>query len=208
VSKRIYIIGAGGHARVVARAVIAKGLTPIFLRASEEPGDCPDSMREDDFLSSPPKGTDWGVICGVGSVGDMQSRKKILERYQSFASRFSTVICQGAIVDSTALIEPGVFIASGAIISNGVKIGMHSIINSGAIVEHDVTVGSNSHIASGAIVLGACSVADDVLIGGGAVVLQGKKVGSKSIIGAGSVCIKSIPDEGGTWIGVPARKLR
>lgn len=204
----LYIIGSGGHAQVVADVAKSKGFRPVFItdNSSTTPGKS--VVYEREFLKNPPKDDDWRIICGVGSVGKMQDRAVLLNKYFEYSSRFISIISTNAIIDESAKIGLGVFIGPGAILARSCSIGSHSIINTGAIIEHDCHVGTNTHVASGVTILGTVSIGNDVLVGGAATVLQGVSIGNGCVIGAGAVCNKSIPAGLGIWAGVPARMIK
>jgi sugar O-acyltransferase (sialic acid O-acetyltransferase NeuD family) len=205
---QIYIIGSGGHARVVARAVQENRQKSIFIVSRREHAAAGlDWIAESDFIANPPFGDQWGIICGVGSIGSMLERDRVLKRYESLSERFVSVISQRAVVDSSAILNPGVFVGPGAVIANDVSVGRHCLINTGAIVEHDCFIDINCHIASGAIVLGGVRLGRDVFVGAGSVVMQGASVADNVTIGASSFCNQNIGNSNTTWVGLPARRL-
>jgi sugar O-acyltransferase (sialic acid O-acetyltransferase NeuD family) len=208
VSNTIYIIGSGGHARVVARAIEENHQNPIMI-VSDLKGEAfgMDSITEAEFMANPPVGEKWGVICGVGSVGSMLERDRVLKRYDRFSRRFVSVISPRAMVDSSAILEPGIFVGPGAIVANNARIGEHCLINTGAIIEHDCVIGENCHVASGATVLGGVRLGRDVFVGAGTVIMQGVLVADSVVVGASSFCNHSIKNANETWIGAPARRL-
>ena len=87
----IYIIGNGGHARVIARSAVLLGAAPIFISPPNDKNSAEESIPEPIFFSSPPTGSSWGLICGVGSTASMLERKKILTKYEKFSNHFVTV---------------------------------------------------------------------------------------------------------------------
>lgn len=204
----IYIIGSGGHARVVARAVQENGQKPIFIVSGKEYAAAGLAwIAESDFIANPPYGDQWGIICGVGSIGSMLERDRILKRYESLSDRFVSVISPRSVVDASAILKRGVFVGHGAIIANDVSVGRHCLINTGAIVEHDCVIDVNCHIASGATVLGGVRLGRDVFVGASSVVMQGVAVADNVTIGASSFCNQNIGDSNTTWVGLPARCL-
>ena len=70
----------------------------------------------------------------------------------------------------------------------------------------------NSNFAKGlkedTVPYGKLSIGNDVWIGQYAVILPScKNIGNGAVIGAGAVVVKDI-EEKGTYVGVPARKIR
>ena len=88
-----------------------------------------------------------------------------------------------------------------AVINAGAKIGEHCIINTGAIVEHDNILENYVHISVGAKLAGTVHVGRATWIGIGA------SVSNNLSICAGAVVVKDIT-ESGTYIGVPARRMK
>jgi sugar O-acyltransferase (sialic acid O-acetyltransferase NeuD family) len=207
VSETLYVIGTGGHAKVIASVALQRGLKPIFISQFQYENLNGESIHESYFLKFPPNGDNWSIICGIGSVGQMITREDLIRKYGKLNDRFTKLISSSAIVDSSVKIEAGVFIGPGAIINNQSKVEKHCIINSGAIVEHDCVIGENSHIASGARVLGGVNLGKNVFVGSGAVIRQGLQIASGVTIGASSFCNLSIHGANETWVGVPIKRL-
>ena len=94
-----------------------------------------------------------------------------------------------------------------AVINAGAKIGEHCIINTGAIVEHDNILENYVHISVGAKLAGTAHVGIATWIGIGASVSNNLSICENCMIGAGAVVVKDIT-ESGTYIGVPARRMK
>ncbi len=203
----LILIGAGGHAAVVAQTAHQLDL-PIAglyddnpnakLLHRPPPPNPPTYLGSiQDFVTNQP--SSWLL-----AIGDLATRQSILDQYNESAS--PPIIHHTAIISPDAELEEGVYVAPGAIIHAGAKIRAHAIINTGAIIEHDCIIGANAHIAPGTTLGGATTVGTNTLIGIGSTVLPNTTIGTHSIIGAGSVVIKHIPDHT-TAAGNPARIL-
>ena len=57
------------------------------------------------------------------------------------------------------------------------------------------------------MICGRVTLGDNSFLGANATIIDKIKVAKNSIIGAGSVIIHTIENEGGTWVGVPARRI-
>lgn len=203
VTKPHIILGASGHARVLAEALAACDL-PLLGHVGPEAGDgVGDYLGDDDVLEVLLQDGAKAVI-GLGFVdsASMARRRDILA--QIAPGLLGTVVHPSAIIAPSATLENGVFVAPGAIIGTGSSLGLGSILNSGAVVDHDCIIGANTHIATGARLAGGITVGTDCLIGVGACVRQGITIGSGSIVGAGAVVIRDVP-AGATVLGVPAK---
>lgn len=74
-------------------------------------------------------------------------------------------------------------------------------------MEHDNRIGDFSHISVGARLGGAVSIGAHTWIGIGAAVGNNVSICDHCIIGAGGAVIHAIT-ESGTYVGVPARKIK
>lgn len=203
-NKSILVIGAGGHGKVVADAVLVSGMRLIgFL--DDDQVRIGQSVLGYSVLGASDRWVDFepaGLIMGIGSN---PIRQQLQERIAVVASAdWVKVVHPRAIIASSAQIGRGTFIAAGAVINPDTVVGQHTIINTGATVDHDCIIGDYVHIAPGAHLAGGVWVGDSALIGIGSVVLPGCRIGKNTVIGAGAVVVKDIP-EGVVAKGIPAR---
>lgn len=204
-----FIIGAGGHARVLARVATLLNKNPICILENENSTDPlgEDEILEKDFLSLHPS-TFMNVICGVGSTGKQTLREKILNRFSKFESYFTSLVHPQAYVDATAKIGQGSFIAQGVQIVRGCELKEHTLINTGVILDHDCKLSRGTSIGPGSVLSGEVRCGEFVHIGAGATVNQGIQIAERTVIGSGALVIESIKEPGGTWVGAPARRIK
>lgn len=197
------IVGAGGHARVMAEALALNNL-PLQGHVAPSAGQGVGAHLGGDTILHELLQTGVCALVGLGFVdtAGMVRRKNILA--QIAPDLLAILVHPSAIVSPSALVENGVFVAAGAVVGTGAVIGLGAIVNSGAIVDHDCVIGTNTHIATGARLAGGVSVLDDCLIGAGAIVRQGIAIGEGAIVGAGAVVVRDVPARS-TVVGVPAR---
>ncbi|GIW00309.1 acetyltransferase [Roseiflexus sp.] len=206
--KRVLIIGAGGHAQVVADILLrmhemGADLTPIgFL------DDNPHLFGEW-RLGLPILGPLAAIDavdhdCVVIGIGDNRTRRAIYERLTACGEQFTVACHPTAIVARDAVIGAGTVIAARAVVNAGAHIGMNVILNSGCIIEHHNRIGAHAHIAPGATLGGAVTVSEGALVGIGATVLPQRAVGAWSVVGGGAV-VTSAVDDNQVVSGVPAR---
>ena len=74
-------------------------------------------------------------------------------------------------------------------------------------MDHDCKVGDYVHISVGSHLCGTVSVGSGTWIGAGATVSNNISICPDCMIGAGAVIVKNI-DSAGTYMGVPARRIR
>lgn len=113
----------------------------------------------------------------------------------------SSIVAGSAKLGTSNHIFPMVFINAEA------KLGNNNLINSKAMIEHESEIGDHCHIAIGAIVSGRVTIGNKCFIGAGSVIKDGLSICDNVTIGAGTVVINNI-DEPGTYVGVPARKVK
>ncbi len=195
----IVLLGAGGHAKVVADALLSRhtAVAGFYDDAAEPALVLPGATHLGPLSGA--TGETRPTILGLGALA---SRRKLLGSLPELA--WASAVHARAVVSPRASIQPGTLIAPRAVVNPGSTVGPHAIINSGAIVEHDCSVGENTHLGPGAILSGGIIIGSDTLIGSGAIVLPGIRIGSNCVIGAGAVVTKDLPD-GSRAVGVPAR---
>lgn len=143
----------------------------------------------------------------LGGLEFMERRRQLFEQLKGLDARLPIILSPFARVSRRALMGEGSIAMNGVIVNVGAKVGKNCIINTAAVVEHDSTVGDQCHISTGGIINGGCRIGDNVFIGSGAVVSNGCSIASGAIIGAGAAVIRSI-EEPGTYVGVPARRVK
>ena len=207
---RVVILGAGGHGKVLAAALLRAGQTVLgFL-------DPDPSLLGKKILGLPVLGDDevlkqaenkhWRLVNGIGSVGRPARRREIFERLKARGFSFATVIDPSAIVAPEVEIGEGAQILAGAVIQPGAYIGRNCIVNTRASIDHDTVLGAHVHVAPGAVLSGCVILGDEVHIGTGAAIKQGIRIGSGAVIGVGSAVIHDVPSDS-LQAGVPARPL-
>lgn len=206
----VLIIGAGGHAKVVADALRACG-EPILGFTDRDP-----AKHGTQVLGMPVLGDDGVVTArsrdsvrlanGIGSVKVPAARREVYLRFKKLGYSFVAVVHPSAVVSAAVELGEGAQVMAGAVVQAGARIGANSLVNTAAVVDHDCVIGKHCHIAPGCVLSGGIVIADECHIGTGASVLQGVTLGRRTVVGAGAAVVS---DSGGgrTLIGVPARNL-
>lgn len=198
----LIIIGAGGHAKVIADVAISNGYTILgFL------DDNPNILNFLNFnrlgsVKDFPKFADKAKF--IIAIGSNCVREKIANTHNA---NFATLIHPTAVIGSNVTIQDGTVVMPYAVINADTKIGSHCIINSSAVVEHDCDIGDFSHIAPNATLCGTVMVGKKCHIGAGATIINNIDICENCIIGAGAVVTKSI-NVSGTYVGVPAKVIK
>lgn len=208
----VIVIGAGGHARVVADALLCADVRVLGFTDAD-----PSSwgltnfglpiLGGDDVLAS----YDPTTVClanGIGMVDPQGSivRRQVQGKLAACSWRFVAVHHPSAIISPRAQLAEDVQVLAGAVIQAGASVGAGAIINSRAVVEHDVRVGAWTHVAPGAVICGGAQIGSSAHVGAGAVVRQGIELGNSVLVGVGAAVVRhqlSVT----SLAGVPARPM-
>lgn len=94
-----------------------------------------------------------------------------------------------------------------SLLEPGSKIGENNLINCYSGIFHDVTIGDNNEIMPGARILGSSSIGSKCRIGSNSTILPNISICDGAIVGAGAVVTSNI-EESGTYVGVPAKRIK
>ncbi len=202
--KCCYVLGAGGHAKVVISTLRAVGYT-ILEVYDDDPykwgRTClgvsisgPISKIEQSFSAS-----------AVVAIGDNRVRQTIVSKLTQVC--WVTAVHPSAVVDSSVQLGVGTVIFAGAVIQPETRVGDHVIVNTGTTVDHDNIIDSYVHLAPGVHLAGNVTVEEGAFLGISSVVTPGVSIGSWAVVGAGSVVIRNIVPHA-TAVGVPARIIK
>lgn len=196
--KRLIIIGASGHGKVVADIARLNGYEEIVF------------LDDDDSIS---ECNGWPVIGKSGdapegdifvAVGNARIRRMLMERFSD--RNIPVLIHPDAVIAKGTEIGKGTAVMAGAVINPCAVIGSGCIINTSSSIDHDCRLGDYIHVSVGAHLCGTVNIGDNTWVGAGAIVSNNINVCSDCMIGAGAVIIKDI-EIPGTYVGVPAEKL-
>lgn len=202
-SKDVIIIGAGGHAKVIADIIYKSGDNLIgFL------DDNLANKGKEIYLGKKVLGTTKDIEIYnknyfIIGIGNNSIRKKINNENNL---KLYTAIHPSAIIAEDVKIGTGSVIMAGVVINPGTVIGKNCIINTCSSLDHDNLLEDYVHISPGAHLAGTVSIKEGTWICTGAIVKNNITIGKNNIIGAGCVVIKDIIEENTTYIGVPARR--
>lgn len=204
----VIVIGAGGHARVVADALRGAGSEVLgFVDADwGRHGAQLDGLMVlggDEMLATY-RSANVLLANGIGSIGIPTRRRAVHEALAADGWRFTTVIHPRATVSPHARLEEGAQVMAGAVVQPGAVIGVGCIVNTGSVVDHDCVLGAHCHVAPGATLSGEVHLGAECHVGTGAVVVQSIRLGARTLIGAGAVVVRDHPGAA-TLVGVPAQ---
>jgi len=199
-TESVYLIGASGHAKVVADMLSMKGIT---VKGIFEKNELIKSLWEFPVQRQPQKG-DWPSDSRyVIAVGNNKIRKYLAEALHDEIA-FSAVVHPKSVIANRTSIGIGTVIMAGVIVSPDSRIGEHVILNTNCCIDHECIIENYVHISPNVALAGDVHVGEGTHIGIGACVIQGIHIGKWCTIGAGAVIIRDVPD-GATVVGNPGR---
>ena len=192
----IIIVGAGGHAKVVAEALSLAGRNILgFTTPDIDPGTeiSGSSVLGDDSLIRKYSPGEVVLANGIGALPDQDLRWRLAEQLRKDGYEFTQVIHPSVVIAGDVKMAEGVQVMAGAVIQPGTQIGRDSIINTGVMLDHDCNISMNCHLAPGVVCSGGVHVDMGVHLGAGAIVIQNIAIGNFSVVAAGSVVYKDVP---------------
>jgi sugar O-acyltransferase (sialic acid O-acetyltransferase NeuD family) len=193
----LYVLGGGGHAKVVIDSLKAGGaqiagvidpklgVGALLLGVPGAGGDelmdtlDPQSVR---------------IANGIGATVKSRTNRKLYEIWTGRGFRFVSVVHPSAIIGSEVELAEGCQIMAGAIVQPHARIGAGTVINTAASIDHDCVVGEHCFVAPSVTLCGGAQVGAGCFVGAGATLLPGVKVGQNALIAAGAVVDRDVSD--------------
>lgn len=205
-NKKIVIIGASGHGKVVANIAKLNDYEEIlFLDDDKNKNECGSykvigtSKKIESLIKL---AYDFAV-----AIGDNKTRMRIYENLINKKAKLPTLIHPTVVIDETVSIGNGTVIMANVVINSSAIIGDACIINTAGTIDHDCNIRDYVHISPGAHIAGTVNIGKRTWIGIGANVINNLDICSDCIIGAGSIVTKDINDPG-TYFGIPGRRVK
>lgn len=212
-SKKVVLLGAGGHAREVLDVVEAnvqagedvEVLGYIVEAHYGSPGTIVNNkpvLGDFDWFA---KNVD--EIFAVCAVGDPALRFRLVRKAKNWGIRFCSFIHPNAILTQRVTIGQGVIIAAGCVLTNQICLGDHVHLNPGCTIGHDTVIDSYATLTQGVNVTGKVKISAGCYIGTGANIIDRINIGEWAVIGAGSTIIRDVAANT-TVVGVPGRVIK
>ncbi|TDM09558.1 MAG: acetyltransferase [Ideonella sp. MAG2] len=178
-AERLYLVGCGGHGRVVLDAALACGLAVTGII---DPGLAPGSLvfgvlvlGGDDYLYQAEARA--CLLNGVGANPNVARRRGLYDSL-SVSHAFVGVRHPGALINRPGEIDLSAQVMAGAIMQPGVVIGPNAVINTGASIDHDCVLQAHVFVSPRAVLCGQVQVDEGAFIGAGAILMPGVRVGA------------------------------
>ena len=196
-NKKLMIIGASGHGKVVSE--VAKSFYDIIdylddnnQKAIGKVCDFKKYIDEYDFIVA---------------IGNNEIRERITQCLLEFNANVVNVISAFSYISSDLKLGVGNVVMPGCIIQPGCVIGDGVIVNTSATIDHENIIGSYAHISVGSHLAGNVHIGKRTFVGVGTNIINNIEVTGDCVIGAGSTVLSNII-ENGTYVGTPAKKIK
>lgn len=180
---RLLIIGAGGHGRSVAEAVLTAG---IFELAGFVDDAAPGLAQ---VWGYPVLGTAGDVSAyrshadaAIVAVGNNAVREALCHKVLAAGFELATVLHPRAIVSPRAVIGAGSAVMAGAIVGTEAQLVVGVIINCGVVVDHDAQVHDFAHLGVNAGMAGGSVLGRSAWLQAGVTLGYGAKVAPKVVM--------------------------
>ena len=210
-SRNVIIIGAGGHAKVIADIILKNNDNLLgFLDDNKHKGEVilgyPVLGKIDDIYSFTDTDTDTEINSAefIIGIGDNAVRETISHKYNI---TWHIAVHPSASIGIDVTIGEGTAVMANAAINVSAEIGKHCIVNTGAVIEHDNIISDYVHVSPGVSVGGTVVVGKRTHVGIGAGVKNNVNIAPDCVIGAGAAVVKDIA-ESGVYAGIPARRIK
>lgn len=209
--KQLVIIGAGGMGREVYHLATECNGYGVSYQIKGFVDD--DSHALDGFVYDYPpilSSIDSYVISEddvfVCSIGDVQTKVRIVEDIKSRGGCFMSLIHPNVYINQTAILGDGLLIFHDVHVGSEATIGNYVMLQSYCAIGHDAQIGHFTRIDPKVSVIGGVKVGNRVALHTMCVLNHKVKVGDDAVVGAMSFVIRSVKP-GITVFGIPAKEL-
>src|SRR3990167_8621207 len=175
-----FILGAGGHAKVLidclnstGQAINILGVLDVNRKLHRQYLLILPILGDEDEILKQYSHTSVKLINGIGSTGNTAMRRSIFMKFKNAGFNFINIMHASAYLSQAAKVGEGVQMITRSTVHPGSSIGNNVILNTHAVIDHDCVIHDHVHIAPGVICGGNVSIGEGTHIGSGAVILQG-----------------------------------
>ena len=206
--RRILIVGAGGHAQVIADAILSGARAGDDWQVAGFLDDNSELVGRE-VLSFKILGTSGQIAqfehdAVVVGIGDNAVRARVFDRLKRQGETLLCVIHPRAVVAGDVVLGEGSVVFANAVINTSSIIGDDVIVNTGATIDHHARIGAHAHLAPGVHLGGGVTVGEGALFGIGSSVIPNRTIGAWTTVGASAAVVRDLPDRV-MAVGVPAQ---
>ncbi len=202
-SKKLLIIGCGGHSKVITDIAKSLGHESICYLDTKEQNQV---FLNNYVYNEINENYNENFIV---AIGDNYSRESI---YRDFKLKHpqanaATLIHPSSYLSSESAFGEGTVIMPNCVINSHCSLGSGVIINTSSTIEHDCKIKDFSSLATAVNIGGNVTIGFRSAICIGGIVKHGLKIGNDVVVGASSLVLKDIKDNSLCY-GIPAKLIR
>ena len=141
------------------------------------------------------------------AIGDPRKKKKAAQDILSVNADSAHYCHTSSWVAGNVDLGQGTIIYPHCTVHSAVSLGQHIFINSNVSIGHDTVLSDFVSVSPGVRIAGCVEIGACCYLGQGSVINEHIKIADNVIIGSGCVVVEDIKSSG-TYVGVPARKIR
>ena len=143
----------------------------------------------------------------IVAVADSKDRAEVINKLPKETKYFTFIHPSVHIMDDSIEIGHGSFIGANSILTTNIKLGNHALLNRGNHIGHDSIAGDFFSMMPCAVIGGNVTLGDNVYLGSCSNVREKIYINSNVIVGMNAAVVKDI-NKSGTYVGVPAKKIK
>lgn len=193
-SKKLAIIGAGGHGKVVGEIALLShyNIIDFFDDRADEievfPFNIVDNLNYlKDHLN------DYNAF--FVAIGDNQTRSDKMEWLKKYKVNIISLAHPKSTISKFSSLGVGTCVMANAVVNPGTLIKEGAIINTSASIDHDCIIEKFAHISPNCSLSGSVRIGEFVHLGSGTSVHPEISIGNKVKTGVGSKVFKNISDD-------------
>jgi sugar O-acyltransferase (sialic acid O-acetyltransferase NeuD family) len=210
--KKIIIIGAGGHSKVIVDIIKNEqkyeiaGFIDNNLPIGHKVLDYKVLGKEEEINTIINKHEIFG---GIIAIGDNYIRCNVEKKIKELCNEFKFINCihPKSHIAFNVVMGEGNVVMAGATINTSTEIGSQCILNTNCSIDHDNRIANFASIAPNAATGGNVVVGEFSAIGIGATVKHNVSIGYNCIIGSSSLVNKDAQSNS-VYYGMPAKFIR
>lgn len=143
------------------------------------------------------------------AVGNPVIKKKILQKLDIYKNIFfPNLIHKSAVLDKRYVkMGKGNIICANTSITTNIEIGDFVHLNLNCTVGHDTIIGNFVTCSPACNISGNVKIGDLTYLGTNCIIIEKKTINNNIIVGAGCVIVKDLVEQG-TYVGMPAKKIK
>lgn len=191
---KLALFGYGGHSKEVSRQI--GGSFSYFV----------DDGYENEYAKpiSQFNPNEYELMITISNPTERERVVKSLPKNTSF---FTFIHPTAQIMGRNVQIGEGTFIGANSILTEDIVIGKHSILNRAVQIGHDTIVGDYFTSMPNSVISGNVFFGERGFMGTNSTIIEKIRITDDVVLGANGVIVKDI-NESGTYIGVPAKKIK